>query len=146
MNKLNYNKNLKEYSKELRNDSTIGEIILWKKVLRVRNFHGYQFNRQLIIGNYIVDFISRKLKLVIEIDGYSHQFTGKRDAEKDKYLNDLGYTVLRFQEGEIKHQLDEVVWRLEKHFENIEGSNPPFPKGERKYAPPLLKGLGGFTN
>ncbi|HAN18342.1 MAG: hypothetical protein A2X13_04415 [Bacteroidetes bacterium GWC2_33_15] len=125
MGKIQYNKDLRDYSKELRNNSTKGEIILWKKVLRARNFHGYQFNRQFVIGNYIVDFISRKLKLIIEIDGYSHQFKSKKDAEKDKNLSNLGYTVLRFQENEVRYYLDDVVWKLEKFLENIEDSNPP---------------------
>ena len=118
MNKIFYNKNLKEYSRELRNNSTLGEIILWKKVLRASKFHGYQFNRQFIIGNYIVDFICRKLKLVIEIDGYSHQFTHQRNIEKDNYLKNLGYSVLRFKESEVRHKLDDVVWQLEKILED----------------------------
>jgi len=119
MRKNIYNKNLREYSKELRNNSTLGEIILWKRVLRAKSFHNYQFNRQFIIGNYIVDFVCRKLMLVIEIDGYSHQFTQKRDIQKDKYLNELGYHVIRFTEAEVRHKLDDVVWSLEKFLENL---------------------------
>ena len=121
MKKIIYNKNLKEYARELRNNSTLGEIILWKKVLRAKKFHGYQFNRQFIIDNYIVDFVCRKLKLIIEIDGYSHQFKHKRDIELDKYLNNKGYRVLRFKESEVKHKLDDVVWHLEKFLENNTG-------------------------
>jgi very-short-patch-repair endonuclease len=118
MGKIYSNKNLKEYARDLRNNSTLGEIILWKRVLRARKFYGYQFNRQFILGNYIVDFICRKLNLIIEIDGYSHQFTYQKDINKDKYLKDIGYRVLRFKESEVKHQLDDVVWRLEKFLEN----------------------------
>jgi len=118
MQKYNRNQSLKEYSRELRNNSTLGEIILWKKVLRARKFHGYQFNRQFIIGNFIVDFICRKLKLIIEVDGYSHQFKHKQDAERDKILGELGYTVLRIKEAEVRHRLDDVVWQLEKFLEN----------------------------
>jgi very-short-patch-repair endonuclease len=112
------NKNLKEYARELRNNSTLGEIILWKKVLRAKKFHGYQFNRQFVIDNYIADFICRKLKLIIEIDGYSHEFKYKKDIEKDKCLKDLGYKVLRFKESEVRHKLDDVVWQLEKFLED----------------------------
>ena len=117
MDKSSYNKNLKEYSRDLRNNSTLGEIILWKRVLRAKKFHGFQFNRQFIIGNYIVDFISRKLKLIIEVDGYSHEFSHQKDIEKDKYLKDSGYRVLRIKESEVRHKLDDVVWRLEKFLE-----------------------------
>ena len=123
MRKITYHKNLKEKSRELRNNSTLGEIILWKKVLRARKFHGYQFNRQFIIENYIVDFICRKLNLIIEVDGYSHQFKYHKDIERDKRLNELGYQVIRIKEGEIKHRLDDVVWRLEKIYEIIKESN-----------------------
>lgn len=118
MKKIIYNKNLREYARELRNNSTLGEIILWKKVLRAKKFHGYQFNRQFVIDNYIADFVCRKLKLIIEIDGYSHQFKHQKDIEKDKYLKDLGYRVLRFKESEVRHKLDDVVWQLEKFLEN----------------------------
>ena len=114
------NKNLKEYSRELRNNSTLGEIILWKRVLRAKNFHGYQFNRQFIIEDYIVDFVCRKLKLIIEIDGYSHNFKYNKDIIRDKRLVELGYTVLRFSESEIRYRLDDVVWKLEKFIENLD--------------------------
>lgn len=118
MQKYYQNKNLKEYARELRNNSTLGEIILWKKVLRARKFHGYQFNRQFIIGNYIVDFVCRKLNLIIELDGYSHEFKYKQDAKRDRILGELGYRVLRFKEGEVRHRLDDVVWQLEKFLES----------------------------
>ncbi|MCK5028788.1 MAG: endonuclease domain-containing protein [Bacteroidales bacterium] len=118
MNNTNDYKNLKKYARELRNNSTLGEIILWKKVLRAKKFHGYQFNRQFVIDNYIADFVCRKLKIVIEIDGYSHQFKHQKDIEKDKYLKDLGYRVLRFKESEVRHKLDDVVWQLEKFLED----------------------------
>ncbi len=117
MNQTNYNKKLKGFSRELRNNSTLGEIILWKKVLRAKEFHGFQFNRQFIIGNFIVDFICRKLKLIIEIDGYSHYFKQEKDAERDRILSDMGYTVLRFTENEVRHNLDDVVSQLEKFVE-----------------------------
>lgn len=66
-----YNKNLKEFSRELRSHSTLAEILLWQK-LRASQFRGYAFNRQKPLDNYIVDFYCRKLNLVIEIDGDSH--------------------------------------------------------------------------
>ena len=119
MHKNYRNKNLKEYARELRNNSTLGEIILWKKVLGAKKFYGYQFNRQFIIGNYIVDYVCRKLKLIIEVDGYSHEFKSEKDKTRDKYLSELGYTVIRINEGDVRHRLDDIVWRLEKYLENI---------------------------
>ncbi|MCK4663439.1 MAG: DUF559 domain-containing protein [Bacteroidales bacterium] len=122
--KSNYNKKLKYYSRKLRNDSTKGEVILWKEVLRNKKFYGYQFNRQFAIGNYIVDFISRKLKLVIEIDGYSHNFTLERDIAKDKYLKKIGYAVLRFQEKEIYKNINNVIKTLEQYYYKFTNQSP----------------------
>ncbi len=116
------NKNLKEFARENRNDSTFGEVILWTKVLSKKKL-GYQFNRQFIIENFIVDFVSRKLKLIIEVDGYSHQFKYSKDKNRDFVLSKLGYTVLRFQEAEIKYDLDNVVRNISDYIENFEKSN-----------------------
>ena len=70
---LPYNKNLKEFSRDLRSHSTLSEILVWQK-LRSSQFRGYAFNRQKPLGNYIVDFYCLKLDLVIEVDGNSHFF------------------------------------------------------------------------
>lgn len=86
MDKSYYNKKHKKLARSLRKDGTKGEAILWNKVFRARQFYGYQFNRQFCIDGYIVDFISRKLKLVVEIDGYSHNFKYEKDKLRDKKL------------------------------------------------------------
>ncbi|WP_075602311.1 endonuclease domain-containing protein [Saccharicrinis aurantiacus] len=106
-------KQLKLFARDLRNDSTPGEIILWKNALRAKQMYGYQFNRQFCIQNYIVDFISRKLKLIIEVDGYSHQFKIEEDLARDNLLNDLGYVVLRIQEYDIKTDFPNVLRLIE---------------------------------
>ena len=68
---------LKEFARQLRNESTKGEVKLWTKLLHSKNT-GYQFYRQFIIDKYIVDFVCRKLKLIIEVDGGSHFFYGRK--------------------------------------------------------------------
>jgi very-short-patch-repair endonuclease len=124
MTKANYNKNLKHLARNLRNDSTKGEVILWSEVLRARKMKGYQFNRQfpMDIGGkgIIVDFICRKLRLIIEIDGYSHNFKYEEDLNRDKLLNELGYKVIRVFEQEVRHDLDNVVRVIENEIEEIE--------------------------
>ncbi len=75
--------------------------------------HGYQFNRQYAINNFIVDFICRKLKLIIEVDGYSHQFKRAKDKLRDDKLNSLGYCVLRIDEYDIKKDFDNVIRHIE---------------------------------
>jgi very-short-patch-repair endonuclease len=124
MTKAQYNKDLKYFARNLRNDSTKGEVILWSEVLRARKMKGYQFNRQfpMDIGGkgIIVDFICRKLKLIIEVDGYSHNFKYEDDLKRDKVLSELGYKVIRIFEQEVRHDLDNVVRVIENDVGNQE--------------------------
>jgi very-short-patch-repair endonuclease len=117
--KSHYNKDLKEKSRILRTHSTPGEIILWNKVLKNKQMHGFQFLRQYSIENYIVDFICRKAKLVIEIDGYSHNFKYIDDLKRDNRLNELGYVVLRFQEKEIHQNIKNIIHAIEQYLANL---------------------------
>lgn len=126
MTKSHYNKKLKPLAKKLRNDSTSGEIRLWSEVLRAKRFYGYQFNRQFPIDNYIADFICRKLKLIIEVDGRSHQFKVEADRKRDQVLNSLGYRVLRVSEGEVMNNINNVIRSIETYLPE-EGLNPPSP-------------------
>ncbi len=114
-----YNPKLKEYARQLRNNSTYTEILLWN-YLKGRQMKGYDFDRQRAIDNYIVDFYSKDLMLAIEVDGESHYGNEKRDEKKDKRLNKLGVTVLRFDDMEVVHSLDKVVERIEKWIERNE--------------------------
>ena len=82
--------------------------------------YGYQFNRQFPIGNYIVDFISRKLNLIIEIDGNSHFSKSAADRDRQDYLESLGYVILRFSEAEVVHRLDDVVEKISYAVESLE--------------------------
>jgi len=115
MNKSNYNKKLKSFARKLRNDSTPGEIKLWSKVLRAKQFYGLQFNRQYAINNFIVDFICRKLKLIIEIDGGSHQHKMEQDAARDNTLHKLGYIVIRVYETEVLNDINNVIRTIEAY-------------------------------
>ena len=82
---------LKQLSRNLRNNSTLSEVLFWKEV-RCKNILGYQFLRQKPIGNFIVDFYCPKLKPAIEIDGDSHgnYKAFEKDRIKEKYLLKLG--------------------------------------------------------
>ena len=93
-----YNKKLKPLARNLRKNGTKGEALLWCDALKAKQLWPYQFNRQLIIGDYIVDFISRKLKLIIEIDGSSHFAKSEEDYQRQMFLENLGFTILRFPE------------------------------------------------
>ncbi len=107
-----YNKNLKQFARKLRKQGTKGEAILWRDVLKARKMRGHQFNRQFIIKNYIVDFVCRELKLIIEIDGYSHFVKSKEDYVREKELEDLGYQIIRFSEAMVIYRIDDVATEI----------------------------------
>lgn len=108
-----YNPKLKEFARKLRNNSTFTEIMVWN-YLKKKQLRGYDFDRQKPIDNFIVDFYCKDLQLAIEIDGESHYGNPEKDKMKDKRLNELGVTVLRFDDMDVVHQLDKVIEKIEK--------------------------------
>ena len=106
--KIVYNPKLKQLSRNLRNNSTLAEVLLWQQI-KGRKIRGYQFSRQKPIGNYIVDFYCSKLKLVIEIDGRSHNDKFKYDRRRQNFLEKIGLTVLRFDDLDVKKNLSGVI-------------------------------------
>lgn len=117
---FHYNKNLKSFARRLRKDSTPGEIKLWMEVLSKKQMKGYRFLRQRPILNYIVDFFCKELKLVIEVDGSSHIFKQEQDVIRDKKLNSLGFYIIRFEEMEVRYDINNVLRELEYQIEKIE--------------------------
>ena len=115
-----YKAALKKFARENRKSGTKGEAIIWKNLLKARKMRGYQFNRQYPIDMYIVDFISRKLKLIIEIDGSSHIGKSEEDYLRQRYLEDLGYCVIRFSEGQAIYRQDEVYAEIDYAIQCIE--------------------------
>ena len=107
-----YNKNLKNYSHELRTLSVSkAEKFIWKSLLKQKKL-GVGIKRQRPIGNFIVDFFSQEIGLIIEIDGSSHFSKGDYDEYRDAKLKGFGYTILRFSEGEVLNNLDEIYPKL----------------------------------
>ncbi len=118
-----YNKKLKKFARELRKKSTPAEILLWRDVLKARKMKGYQFNRQFPIGNYIVDFICRKLRLIIEIDGFSHNLKFDKHIKKDEDLRKMGYTILHVKEKDVLKDIEAVKKYIESYVEELEKEN-----------------------
>lgn len=103
-----YNPNLKKYVNDLRNESVSrAEKYLWKAGLRAKKL-GVAFKRQRPIDRFIVDFFSAEINLIIEVDGSSHDTKGSYDRYRQDRLEAFGYTVIRFQEGEVIHRYPEV--------------------------------------
>jgi very-short-patch-repair endonuclease len=105
--KIYYNPKLKQLARNLRNNSTLSEVLLWNQ-LKGKKMMGYQFNRQRPMLDFIVDFICPKLNLVIEIDGWSHIGKEVEDKERQKKIENLGITFLRFDDRDVKMNMDGV--------------------------------------
>ena len=116
-----YNPKLKELARDLRNNSTKAEIILWLK-LKSKQMYGYDFHRQKPIDNYILDFFCQELMLGIEVDGYSHGIVEvyDKDIVKEKKMNYLGIGILRFTDDQILRDMDNVLRAIESYIQDYE--------------------------
>lgn len=111
---LPYNPKLKERAKALRYAENLPEVLFWMRVSK-NKFHSLDFDRQRVIGNYIVDFYIRQLSLVIEVDGSSHDFDGDYDEIREKYLISLGLKVYRISVVDVLKNMDFVLIGLENY-------------------------------
>ncbi|MCU7618815.1 endonuclease domain-containing protein [Chryseobacterium sp. PBS4-4] len=109
---LPYNPKLKPLLHGKRKAGILSEVIFWKQV-RAKIFHEIDFDRQRIIGNYIVDFYVKKLGLVIEIDGWSHDVKKDYDEVRQKFLESLGLKIFRATDFDVKNNLGSVMKDLE---------------------------------
>ena len=99
----------------LRNNQTRAEELLWYR-LRNTRLDGIKFRRQRPLDIYIVDFISLKKKLIIEIDGGQHNEEINQDSDKERaaWLESNGYRILRFWSSEVLENLDGVLGRIQE--------------------------------
>ncbi|MDH3699382.1 MAG: endonuclease domain-containing protein [Flavobacteriaceae bacterium] len=114
-------KYLKAYRRALRKHRTPAEAYLWAH-LKARKLAGRRFNRQFSIENYITDFYCHQERLVIELDGQVHMnpTTQEKDRLRTARLNELGYTVVRFENYMVFEHLSFVLGEIEEHFTSIE--------------------------
>lgn len=113
---LRYNPKLKALARELRKKSTLSEVLLWQ-CLSKRQRGGHEFRRQKPVNEYIVDFFAPELMLAVEIDGRSHKLKGSADDARQRLLEGLGIWFLRFQEMEVRRDLDAVVQSIDNWIE-----------------------------
>jgi very-short-patch-repair endonuclease len=111
---LPYNPALKERARELRKAGNLCEVSLWQQ-LKNGQFKGYDFDRQKIIGNYIVDFYCTNCNVVIEIDGGSHNGKEEYDRERDVFLSGLGLCIIYIPARDVLNQLSDVMGMLNDH-------------------------------
>src|SRR3989338_5975878 len=116
-------------ARNLRNNSTNAERLLWQ-YLRCRQVQRLKFRRQAAIGHYIVDFVCFENKLVIELDGGQHaqEKNLTSDHERDSWLKDQGFTVIRFWNNEILENMDGVGETIVRYCRRPLPS--PLPQGD----------------
>jgi len=114
---LPYDPKLKKLARQLRKNMTLGEVLLWQQI-RDRQL-GVQFHRQVPILRYIVDFYCHELLLAIEIDGQSHDHpeVAVNDLKRQNKLEDEGVYFPRFNEKEVRKDINGVVPVIEDWIE-----------------------------
>ena len=107
-------------AKQLRQNQTPQEQKLWN-IIRNHKFHNLKFKRQQPIGKYIVDFLYKDIKLIIEIDGGQHNTPENilTDAQRTQFLQSKGYKVIRFWNNEIDNNIEGVYLELENQYQEI---------------------------
>ncbi|MHC4139182.1 MAG: endonuclease domain-containing protein [Planctomycetota bacterium] len=95
-----YNPKLKQFARDLRNNSTLSEVLLWRQI-KGRKLE-YEFHRQVPIDEFIVDYYCHELQLAIEIDGDSHNDKYDYDMNRQMELQYLGVKFIRFFDVDVK--------------------------------------------
>jgi very-short-patch-repair endonuclease len=128
-----YNPKLKELAKKLRKNMTLGEVLLWDE-LKQKKMLGYDFDRQRPIDDFIVDFYCKDLQLAIEVDGASHNIDEvyEKDVLRQKRLESLGVKFLRFEDKDVKKDMNNVLRTIEGWIKEYEQSYNPPPTPPRR--------------
>ena len=126
-NNYHYNKRLQPFASSLRKNMTKAEACLWKYVLGARQMKGYQFRRQRPVLNYIADFMCKELLLIIEVDGIIHdsEAAQMKDKKRDKDLEAVGFTVLRFLYFLVLNRMANVAVMIGEWIEGNAGESSP---------------------
>ena len=118
---LPYRKDLTLVARKLRNNAQLSEVLLWNQLKR-NQLCGYDFHRQKPILDYIVDFYCPELMLAIEIDGKYHlqDETATKDIKRQKLIEELGVSFLRFTDSEVRFQMQSVINHIDLWIEDFE--------------------------
>ena len=119
---------IRTQARELRNNPTNTERVLWRQI-RSWQLDGYKFRRQQPLGRYIVDFVCLEKRVVVEVDGRQHG--DQVDAERDNWLPDQGFVVLRVWNNEVLKNMDGVREVILRNLQSTPYLSPS-PQGGRK--------------
>ena len=111
------------FARHLHNNATDAERRLWQ-ALSARKVAGVRFNRQMPVGPYVCDFVSRSAMLVVEVDGGQHGWQVQADADRTRYLEANGFRVLRFWNNDVLNGLDGVVAEIERVLAGLPSPDP----------------------
>jgi very-short-patch-repair endonuclease len=112
---------MKLLARILRKHQTDSETLLWN-YLRDRRMKGSKFRRQYPIGSYIVDFVCTDKKVIIELDGGQHAEQEAEDKKRTKYLEGMGYRMVRFWNNQVLNETESV---LEEIYLILDTPSPP---------------------
>jgi very-short-patch-repair endonuclease len=104
----------REFAREIRGEPTGAERVLWQRLRRDIKLVDSHFRRQAAIGPFTVDFVSRKAKLVIELDGGQHDWQQAADASRTQRIESAGYRVLHFWNNDVLGNIDGVLNEIQR--------------------------------
>ena len=107
----------------LRTNPTRAESALWQH-LAARRTSGVRFNRQVPIGPFICDFVSRGAKLVVEVDGGQHDWQSHDDARRTRFIEHQGYRMIRFWNNDVLERMEGVVAEIGRVLAERPSPNP----------------------
>jgi len=98
----------------MRKDMSFPERLLWSH-LKAKQLDGIKVRRQAPLGPFIADFLCDEHRLVIELDGESHDRSADSDQRRTRFLNEQGYRVVRYNHDELLEDIDSVLRDIARH-------------------------------
>jgi very-short-patch-repair endonuclease len=126
----------REFARRMRAQPTDAERVLWQRLGHDISMTGSHFRRQALVGQFIVDFASRRAKLVIELDGGQHDWQQASDALRTRQIEAAGYSILRFWNNDVLGNLEGVLSEIQRAL-------PPTPDLESELRSPRTPQGGG---
>jgi len=111
---IEYNAKLCTRAAELRKAGILSEVLLWNQI-KQKKINGLNFDRQRVIGSYIADFCCPETGLIIEIDGYTHNYKIEYDEQRERYMKNLGLETIHIPDRDVKRNMKDVINMLLAH-------------------------------